>query len=92
MKNKKFIDCYNDWIKNRVMPYSGMCDSLPKYLRDSKEFKIISPTIEEALNHCKEGGLVLHWGVMDLENENLFEFTPLRQTIILLCACMRNEY
>lgn len=90
-KNKRFIDCYMEWIKTGKLPKRGLCYSLPLSLSANKSFSLISPTIQECINNSKEGGGIVLWGISNYAIESSNDFTPLRQTIVLLCAVMEGE-
>lgn len=78
-KNIKF---YLKCMKNKRMPYWGLCSSHSAGIIDSIYlFKPIST--DKVLNVC-------YWA-SGTTNSRHFEFTTLRQTIVLFMAAMNNE-
>lgn len=88
----KFITLYKRWMEEGQMPSAGLCSSLPDSLLDSEEFDLCSANHEEAMKSGEEGGGYAWWGIENMEVEGFYELTPLRQNIMLLCACMKEEY
>ncbi len=74
-------------------PMSGLCGLLDKtqYLKTLKKF---TPTVDDAERLSWEGKCLSHWG-SGLDRGDIgrarYEFTPLRQTILLLIAAMHDE-
>jgi len=91
-KKVKFIDLYYEWGQSEKMPNDGLCDSLPDKLYKRKSFQSIIPTENEKHENAVNGGRYLFWGITDLKTEYFGDFTELRQNIVLLCACMEEEY
>lgn len=94
-KNKKketFLSLYNQWIRRGKLPMiwsGGLCSSLPNHLYQSEAFKMIEPQTEDDIRFGEA-----YWGcgepLASWEVEQ-YGFTPLRQTIMLLCACLNGE-
>jgi hypothetical protein len=82
MKTKEtpFLDFYNKSVALQRMPCNGLCSMF----RDHEQFKLIDP---------EEGDHISYWGADDEDDEfrRWYEFTELRQTIVLFCATMNNE-
>jgi hypothetical protein len=81
---------------------SGLCDRFD-YIRtretERKIFRMVSPTVYDIDDLEKEGYSVNTWasGVPcrredgDYQYDTYYKFTPLRQTIVLLCAAINDE-
>lgn len=89
---EKFIDCYMKWMEEGRLPYNGLCVSLPYDLSSSATFELINPDFMEKIKNQAEGGDFMFWGVTDRSKQTNKELTPLRETILLLCACINEEY
>jgi len=88
----RFIDLYYDWMDDELLPKEGLCASMPARLE--KIFFDFKPSSEEKIQLIKEGFCNVLWasGLPEGHKDEWYSFTPLRQTIILLCACINNEY
>lgn len=93
-----WLDLYNEWMKTSRISHEGLCNSLPAKLRMMKGWKLILPSDEERFQLKEEGKSQLFWGYEECwmsinftRDKKYYEFTPLRQTIILLCAALNNE-
>lgn len=83
----KYLELYYDWMESGKIPYKvtkktngGLCSIFPK----SKLLQLCLP--ENGFTYyC---GFSNEWALGDPATV----FTPLRQNIILLMACMANEY
>lgn len=95
-KNLNFIQFYKKYV-GKKLPGVGLCNSLPIALLESEEFKRVKPTEKDQYNIRREWDSLTYWGsglniLTSKSSERQRTFTPLRQTLVLLCACMRNEY
>lgn len=94
-KKPKFIDYYNEWVKTGVMPDHGLCASLHESLVISKEYELIEPSNYDFDKLFLEGKSTIYWGdnkKYPTKESVRVAFNELRQNLVLLCACMRNEY
>jgi len=94
-KKLKFIDYYNEWAKTGIMPNYGLCNSLHQELVLGKEFELIQPSHEDLSKLISENKSTVFWAnnVPRPVKESVYkDFNELRQNLVLLCACMRNEY
>jgi hypothetical protein len=78
----KYLKLYYEWIKTGVIPSNGLCSI---FCHDEL-FQLIDP---------ERGDRITYWG-HEAENtvcdiEKWYEFTPLRQNVVLLMAAMNNE-
>lgn len=93
MKNKKLIDLYKEWMETGELPKGGLCIAL----LDTKYEEIIdeelSPTYEDRQTLKKEGLCTTYWasGLPEDHKDEMYGFTPLRQTIVLLICAIHNE-
>lgn len=76
------------------MPDFGLCSSLPKEYE--KTFKFLHPTVEDTVLLVEEVGgcAAMYWGhgIKGAVNISLyFEYTPLRQSLVLLLAEMIED-
>lgn len=75
---------YRNWHKD--FPYDGLCEAMMiNRLLDG--FTIFEPTISNKVSLEKEGKSSLYWGSDDKSHKR-YEFTTLRQNIVLLMAAM----
>lgn len=91
MKNKKrltefsYLTFYRECMKTGVLPNTGLCFCIPSY--DGSFLDLMSPLRDE--------WSFFYWGsglsVDDGYQKRAYEFTELRQTIVLFCAAMNNE-
>jgi hypothetical protein len=94
---KTFLDFYHACMETGKMPGYGLCDRVHKLHR--RKIKLFHPTQEDLDNLFKLGKDRIYWGsglktswYFDPAYEiNKHKFTPLRQTIVLLCAAINNE-
>jgi hypothetical protein len=90
----KFLTLYNRWMKTGMIPGPGLCNSVPfkmtEVLDDMEPmYKDYTEISRERLSKGYWGsGLALGDGGIRVQRE----FTPLRQTIILLCAALNGEF
>lgn len=98
MANKTYLDFYYKFMKTGKMTNyyepkeifygGGLCNALPYTLLMEEPFELIYPTPGD------KPVSVAFWadGVDKHDyNKRRFEFTPLRQTLLLLCAAMSDE-
>lgn len=80
---KKLIDLHKEWCETGKLPKGGLCNSLPwEYIKAFSLFDYDQPYGE-------------FWGCPEYEygdSRREFEYTPTRQTIVLLICAMNNEY
>lgn len=95
----KYLDFYNECMKTKSLPKDGLCLSLP-----TRSIRLIKPTKED-LNQLKfEKKPESYWAngkiwknIEKREKRTLDfgyymqEFTPLRQTLVLLLAAINDE-
>lgn len=92
----KLIDLYKSWLMQGIITRNGLCNSLPsRYKRQLMKFY---PTADEWKNfnhfYNRPQGYWGHNGEVDLMSDRARtskEFSPLRQTIVLLICAMNNE-
>lgn len=85
----KYLPLYEKWMESGKIPTWGLCSFFEK----DELFKLIDP---------ENGKGITYWGFPEasmcqfdyypdfLERQH-YEFTPLRQTVVLLMAAMNNE-
>jgi hypothetical protein len=94
MKTKTpFLDFYKVNIELGEIPDCGLCNSLD----DMDLIPLFEPNGNEILNEDVRFGYWGYNGENELDNsvdqnDRAYKFTPLRQTIVLLCAAMNNEF
>lgn len=89
MKKKKYLPLYEKWMETgKIEGYGGLCHAFP-----GSEIGLF-----EAIGYWgywadKGDTVILTQNVNDLEKKNalLYEFTPLRQTVVLFLAAMNDE-
>ena len=91
---KKFLDFYEKCMESgELLPEAGLCQCKP--FKGSKEFRRIKATGEEQQKLQDMGLTSGYWGsglpYYTNNHEVTYSFTPLRQTIVLLCAAMAGE-
>jgi hypothetical protein len=91
----KFLTLYSRWSSTGLLPDIGLCNSVPYELKDV--LNDFGPTKEEIEELASEGLSKGCWGsglplIEDNADRRFYEFTPLRQTIILLCAALNGEF
>lgn len=90
-KPGKYMQFYKDCIINKRLKDFGLCSSLGGDL-----LELFKPTEEDEDELANEGLSILYWasGVSSnykYDNKRWFEFTPLRQTIVLFMAALNDE-
>lgn len=82
MKKKKYLPLYEKWIKTGRLPNNGLCAIFPQ----DELFDLIDP---------EEGAHETYWGYegsMKVPDLTMwYEFTTLRQNVVLLMAAMAGE-
>jgi hypothetical protein len=90
MKKTKYLDFYKSCMESGRMPEDGLCICF----RANESLKMFEPTVEDRLaypiNRLFLGDDMGYWGSGD-SDPKLFEFTPLRQTIVLFLAACSGE-
>jgi hypothetical protein len=86
-KNKRFLNFYKYCVKIGALPSTGLCASF-----SSGELDLFKPDFESP--HTS----IYYWAYKgtpiwpsELTDDQKREFTPFRQTIVLLLAAMNNE-
>lgn len=81
---KKYLPLYFKWMKNGGwMPEAGLCNCFGDFVTAEYDdlFKIMIPDNVDMLPSAWAGG----------ENDSVYDFTELRQNIVLLMAALNNE-
>ena len=91
MEDEKFMHYYENWIKTKKMPDSGLCRSLSNKLLRKSAFKLTEPTNQERFEIQSEGGDYIFWGKTPNSGDKTYTFGALRQTLVLLAACLNGE-
>jgi hypothetical protein len=93
-KKKKSI--YQLWvnatIKNKL-EFTGLCSEIQLQIDErtySNYKKIMGPTLKDQRKLFKKGLSILYWG-SDSRYHELNTLTPLRENLLLLYACYKNE-
>lgn len=81
MKQTPFLDFHNHSIKFGRMPTNGLCS----HFKYNDIFKLVDPEYGEGISY---------WGADDefQEFNRWYEYTSLRQTVVLLCAAINEEF
>ena len=89
---KKYLDYYKEWMEKGELPEPGLCASLPNRLQRLEPFMTVKPTINEQLDlYYTHKFNNAYWG-SNSSGAKGHVFTPLRQTILLLCAAINDEF
>lgn len=91
MENKTFYDCYCDYKRKGQLPSAGLCNSLPSILLRTDAWYIMLPTPENLKDLERENLPTIYWG-LGSNRYHCRGLTPLRETILLLAACINKEY
>lgn len=91
MKNKQqaFLDFYKECMKNsKKMPNDGLCRNL------GRRIDPVKPTKQDIIKLDREDLSASYWGsgLAYWDLNKCHKFTPLRQTLVLLLACINEEY
>lgn len=96
-KMTPFLDFYNKSVKARRMPVPGLCYEFDSNIKDSfvppdiqSTFNMFKPSGHEIKNLYSEQKSSWYFG-SDSGSWLEYQFTPLRQTIVLFCAAINNE-
>jgi hypothetical protein len=81
----KHLDFYYKCLEKKRMPSDGLCDCADMGLLNKKIFNLFLPSESERVD-----GNWLYWA-SGSGNWETYEFTPLRQNIVLLMACLNGE-
>lgn len=93
--NRKYLPIYHEWMSkgqmlrvpdSNIFKTSGLCDAFD----DDYLFELIQPT-DEDIKGLKLNGLSTFCWASDSSEHCFYEFTPLRQTIVLFLAALNNE-
>lgn len=93
MKSKTpFLDFYEYYMYSGKIPDCGLCNSLD----DLNPLSLFAPDTTEIPNIDIREGYWAYNGENELDTSvaqdvRAYTFTPLRQTIVLFCACINNE-
>lgn len=92
-KKQTFLSCYNEWIKEGKLPRPGLCTSLPNELFYNSNWQLIRASTDERYQLYIKNFSSTYWadGRKRIESSGPCDFTPLRQTIMLLAACLNDE-
>lgn len=85
-KKTPYLDFYKKHVKSGRLPMAGLCDCL------DDEFKDFYNPIMGGCSFLRE--MTGYWGHGDVEAmflDRMYEFTPLRQTLVLLMAAYKGE-
>ena len=80
-KSRKHLQFYIDCMRNGKMPYWGLCACSKNGLIDYYLLTDFRPATCIYYSYWASGD----------RYDRCFKFTPLRQTIVLLMACLNNE-
>lgn len=89
------FELYKEWMKKGVMPANGLCNSIPYRYR--RKLVLFYPTYGEWKDVPLLGVPRGYWGydgeydIMADRPRISKEFSPLRQTIVLLICAMCDE-
>lgn len=89
-KKKEYLKYYEKWMKDEKLPNFSLCCSLPYKLVINEPFKLIKPTNDDLIRLCSENKSFAYWG-SDHSYNKMFQFTELRQTLLLIAAALNNE-
>lgn len=93
-KKKQHLDFYKSCIENNYqMPCAGLCHCAYRgeYISIEIFAKYLKPTKEELLQIDKEYANSYFWASGNLSSCR-YQFTPLRQTIVLFMAAIAGEF
>lgn len=89
---KKLINLYKEWMETGKIPGNGLCNSMPndEYKYSLEDF---APYSSDKLGIINDGESRNYWGAgLSPHHKGVSrDFTPLRQTIVLLICAMNNE-
>ena len=82
----KYLDLYKRWVEDGYMLCPGLCTAFG----GDTIFGVMCPTSADILELKYEGCTTMYWGSDDWSNK-IYEFTELRQTIVLFMAALNDE-
>lgn len=90
----KYLSLYYRWMENEQMGDDCLCnfflDNTSKPRSEYREFELINPTEDDLSDIQRKRLNNVYWG--SGEGEALrWQFTPLRQNLVLLMAALNNE-
>jgi len=90
-----FLKLYEKWMEAGQLPSHGLCLSVPAKLESI--LNELEPIDDDCLQLTDQGYSIIYWGSDVPKRSKGYElskeqFTPLRQTIILLCAALNGEF
>jgi hypothetical protein len=88
MKQKPFLKLHKEWMKAGRMPEGGLCSSIQ--FHSDMSFHVLGDFRPEYQEPNAEDINPTFWASGSNE-ASLYEYTPLRQTIMLFCAAINNE-
>ena len=94
-KEKKYLSFYERYAPKNTLPEAGLCECFTsKTLEADENIDLFEPPDDA----CSES---LYWGASDLKDyyalrrsgkaRRHYDFTKLRQNIVLFCAAMEGE-
>lgn len=85
---KYFLSHHKKWLKSGRVP-NGLCCTIGHKIL----FKIMCPTVLDDIQITMDGESMSYWGsgLKRYDINKCFEYTTLRQNIVLFCAAMNNE-
>lgn len=87
-----YLEFYEQCMETGKMPKKGLCKALPKRLKHRGILLImLSPTGLDETQLLIENAPTVYWGLGNWEYE-YDDFTPLRQTLVLLMAAIAGEF
>lgn len=90
---KKHIDFYNECVENgNQMPNVGLCTAAMEGIISNEIFEDYFVLTKQEKNRLKRaGGNIFYW-LSGEKDGAAWEFTPLRQTIVLFMAAIAGEF
>lgn len=87
-----YLEFYEQCMIVGKMPKKGLCNALPKNLKNTQNiFGIVRPTKQDETELVARKLPCSYWGLEDWKYE-YDDFTPLRQTLVLLMAAIAGEF
>jgi len=103
-KDNFFLNIHKECIETGQLPVSGLCGTINCHEDTCKKYQdilsFVGPTIDDAVMLAKEGYNTMYWGYGIKHTKKVdfkgivniqYTYTPLRQTIILLCHEILNS-
>jgi len=84
-----YLDFYYKCMKTGRLPNDGLCNYFGFFIGDNMTFDLMRPHVSELENTGEMG----YWGMDGFKEEerNGYDFTPLRQNVVLFMAAMNGE-